>query len=182
MRSGSTLPALVLMTDDERLSDPIAAARALPKGSMVILRARQKAHRIKLAADLRRITRAAGSKFLIANDGELAARIGADGLHLSEIHARQAVRWRARHPTWIITAAAHGLRMPWPGLDAVFLSPVFATRSHPGQPSLGAIRLRLLAIQGQTPAYGLGGLDELSARRLQGAQLIGLAAIGALAL
>ncbi len=44
------LPAIILLTDDERLSDPLAAARALPKGSMVIVRARQAAQRAHLAA------------------------------------------------------------------------------------------------------------------------------------
>ena len=40
-RAGAALPPLVLMTDDERLPDPLAAARLLPRGSMVIVRARQ---------------------------------------------------------------------------------------------------------------------------------------------
>lgn len=181
-RSGSALPALVLMTDDERLPDPLAAARALPRGSMVILRARQRSHRAKLAADLRRITRAAGNRLLIANDADLAGRVGADGLHLSEADAAQAARWRALRPHWIITAAAHSARTTGlPALDAVFLSPVFATQSHPGTTPLGAGRLRFIALQSRKPVYALGGIDGASAQRLAGTRLAGLAAVGALA-
>jgi thiamine-phosphate pyrophosphorylase len=181
-RSGSALPALVLMTDDERLPDPLAAARALPRGSMVILRARQRSHRAKLAVDLRRITRAAGSRLLIANDADLAGRVGADGLHLSEAEATQAARWRALRPHWIITAAAHSARTTClPALDAVFLSPVFATQSHSGATPLGAGRLRFIALQSPRPVYALGGIDGASAQRLAGARLAGLAAVGALA-
>jgi hypothetical protein len=62
-RARTELPPLVLMTDDERLPDPVAAARLLPRGSMVIVRARQSSHRAKLAALLRPITRAGGSGF-----------------------------------------------------------------------------------------------------------------------
>jgi hypothetical protein len=51
------LPALVLMTDDERLPDPLAAARALPRGSMIVVRARQSSHRAKLARSLQAIAR-----------------------------------------------------------------------------------------------------------------------------
>jgi thiamine-phosphate pyrophosphorylase len=180
-RSGSILPALVLMTDDERLPDPLAAARALPRGSMVILRARQKSHRAKLATELRRITRAAGNKLLIANDADLAARIGADGIHLSESDAAQAAHWRALHPRWIVTAAAHTARATCrPALDAVFLSPVFATQSHPESRSLGAMRLRCVAQMAPLPVYALGGIDSGTAGRLADAALIGLAAIGGL--
>jgi len=178
----SRLPALVLMTDDERLADPLAAARALPRGSMVVLRARQNSRRAKLAAELRAITRTAGTKLLIANDAGLAARIGADGIHLSQANAKQAAHWRALHPHWIITAAAHSLAACHaPFADALFIAPVFSTRSHAGGKFLGAMQLRVIARQVLRPVYALGGIDASSAANLAGATLAGLAAIGALA-
>jgi thiamine-phosphate pyrophosphorylase len=178
-RSGSALPALVLMTDDERLPDPVAAARALPPGSMVILRSRRNMHRV--AHELRRITRAMGNKLLIANDHGFAARLGADGVHLSQANALQASHWRVLHPNWIITAAAHALAATHVAADAIFVGPVFATQSHPGAATLGATRLRLIAQQARVPVYALGGIDAMTAMQLDGAKLAGLAAIGALA-
>lgn len=181
-RSGSTLPALVLMTDDERLADPVAAARALPPGSMVVLRARQSSRRAELAWELRAITRAAGNKLLIADDAELAAHAEADGTHLPEAHAQEALRRRALHPDWIVTAAAHSLAATHvSAVDAVFVGPVFETRSHPGAAALGAAQLHLIARQSPVPVYALGGITAENAQQLTDAKLIGLAAIGALA-
>lgn len=177
------LPPLVLLTDDERLPDPVAAARALPKGSMVILRARQKAHRAKLAASLSRIAHERDLVLLIADDPELAMQTHAHGIHLPEAHAMQAAHWRARRPNWLITCAAHSLqactRMRY--ADAILLGPVFATQSHPDAAVLGAIHTRLIASAAQTPIYALGGVDAQTILHLKNANLAGIAAIGSLA-
>jgi len=179
------LPALVLMTDDERLPDPLAAARKLPRGSMVIVRSRQASHRAKLAHSLRPLARARGLVLLIANDPALADRVGANGLHLSEASARQAPTWRARRPHWLITAAAHSFSacgiISRSGANAAFLSPVFATSSHPGPRALGVARAHLIACQTTLPVYALGGVNGRTAMRLAGAPFTGIAAIGALA-
>ncbi|HEX3674579.1 MAG TPA: thiamine phosphate synthase [Rhizomicrobium sp.] len=171
---------LVLVTDDAR--PPLAAASALPRGSWVILRSRDAAQRAQLASELRKIARARGLALLIANDGALAAKIGADGIHLSELHARDAAHWRARHPRWLITAAAHSLRACARArdADAVLLSPVFATGSHPGGATLGAIRARLIALASPVPVYALGGIGAHNVGNLSGARLSGIAAISAL--
>ena len=181
--AGARLPALVLMTDDERLPDPIAAARALPHGSMVIVRARQSSHRAKLATELRPIARARRLLLLIANDAALADKVGAAGLHLPESQAAGAAHWRAIRPRWLITSAAHSLaaaaRAQRTGANAVILGPVFTTRSHPERPALGAARARLMARQLRRPVYALGGIDGRNGSQLGG--FAGLAAIGALA-
>ncbi len=167
------LPPLVLMTDDARLSDPLPAARGLPRGSLVVLRVRDAARRAELAAALRPLPHL----LLIANDASLAARVGADGVHLSEASAHHAAHIRALHPRWLITVAAHGKIIDGP-LDAVFLSPIFPTASHPGAPVLGAVRANALAQQCRSPVYALGGITPANARSLHG--FVGIAAIGAL--
>ena len=175
---------LILMTDDERLAHPVGAARALPRGSMVILRSRDAARRSTLAAELRAVAKARGLKFLIAGDPDLAARIGADGIHLPQSDAGQAAHWRARHREWIITASAHSLRaiMTARLADAVIVAPVFPTASHPGGATLGSLRLCVMARQSPVPVYALGGIDARTVESLQGAKLAGIAAVGALAL
>jgi thiamine-phosphate pyrophosphorylase len=182
-RSG--LPPLVLMTDDERLSDPVAAARILPRGSMIVVRARQSAHRTKLAQSLRPIARARGLLLLIANDPSLADRVGAAGLHLSEINQPRAASWRARRPNWLITTAAHSLTACVAArrfqANAVFLSPIFATSSHKDGRHLGVPQARVIAASAPLPVYAMGGLDAMRARRLVRSRFAGLAAIGALA-
>jgi thiamine-phosphate pyrophosphorylase len=170
------LPPLALMTDDERLADPLAAARALPRGSMVVVRARDAARRAALAQAMAALSGARGLVVLIADDPALAAR--ADGLHLPQARAAQAVHWRAAHPRWIITAAAHGATVSDDSLDAVFLSPVFPTASHPERAALGAARANAMAQALTVPAYALGGIDARNATLLRG--FVGIAAIGAL--
>jgi thiamine-phosphate pyrophosphorylase len=173
----SALPALVLMTDD-RLRDPLAAARALPRGSLVIARGRDLA---SLAADLLKIARRRGFAVSVA-DERLAAILGADGIHLPEAGMDAIARLRARHPHLFLTTAAHSpralLRAQQLGADAVLLSPVLATRSHPQRAALGPARANLMARQVAMPVYALGGIDALSALRLSG--FAGIAAVGAL--
>ena len=168
------------MTDDVRLPDPLAAARALPPGSLVIVRARDGAQRAELAARLRGIAWARELILLIADDPALSRAIGANGLHLPEIRARQAAHWRAKNPGWLITASAHSLGavLRASHADAVLLSPVFATASHKGVPALSAVRARLIALGVTTPVFALGGVTAGNAALLFG--FAGIAAISAL--
>ncbi len=172
--------ALLLLTDDQRLPDPLPAARALPRGAVIILRSRDASRRAALAAALRAIARVRGLLLLIADDPQLAAKIGAHGIHLPQRRAREAAHWRARYPHWFVTAAAHSLRavLNAGGADAVLLSPVFATASHPDAPALTPARARLIARQAPIPVFALGGIDAQNAGLLHG--FAGLAAIGAL--
>jgi thiamine-phosphate pyrophosphorylase len=176
------LSPLILMTDDERLPDPIAAAKALPRGSMVILRARTAATLARYALALRAIAKARDLRLLIATDASLAAKTGAHGIHLPETEAHRASHWRTRRPDWIITVAAHSLPTARKSrcADAILLSPVFPTQSHPGSKTLGPIQARIIARLLHKPVYALGGIDAGTIKRLNGAKLAGIAALGAL--
>ena len=177
------LPALILMTDAARLLDPIAAVEALPAASAVIVRHTSDAARRTLAEMLSPIVRARGLRLLVANDAALAEAVHADGLHLSEVSAHEAARWRAPYPRWLITAAAHSeeaVATTGAEVDAVLLSPVFATRSHPDRAPLGPGTVREIARTARVPVYALGGITSDNVAELAGAPLAGIAAIGAL--
>ena len=173
------LPPLVLFTDDDRLADPLAAARALPRGSMVVVRSRNGARRAALTRAMVDLARTRDLIVLVAGDGALAAASGADGLHLPEARLGEAAGWRARR-RFLITASVHSLaglaKAKW--VDAVFLSPVFPTTSHPGRAALTAIRANAIARTVRVPVYALGGIEPCNARLLSG--FVGIAAIGAL--
>jgi thiamine-phosphate pyrophosphorylase len=179
------LPALILLTDDERLPDPQGAARLLPKGSMVIVRARNDARREALVAALAPVCRARVLILIVAGDPRLAGRSGAAGIHCPEARHGEIRHWRSLRPSWRVIASAHSLRAclhaAHCGAHAVLLSPVFATRSHPERAPLSPLRLRAIASAVPVPVYALGGIDSHTAPRLAGAKLAGLAAIGALA-
>ena len=181
--AGSSLPALLLMTDEARLADPLPAANALPAGSGIILRHYGAPERAVLARRLAAIARRRGLVLLVGEDPALARRIGAHGVHLPERAIRRAgaVRWQR---DWLITAAAHSpaaLRSAaFAGADAALLSPVFATASHPDVRALGPRRFAALAHASPLPVYALGGIDSARARLLQGSGAVGIAGIGGL--
>jgi thiamine-phosphate pyrophosphorylase len=176
---GAPPPPLWLFTDAERLRDPCAAAARLPLGvAGVVLRDDGLPGRRALARALARICRARRLPLAVAGDWRLAAAVGA-GLHL------RAGRRPGTAPRWlpVHTSSAHGVadlqRARRAGAAAVFLSPVFATQSHPGAPALGAVRWAGLARRAGG-ALALGGIDGRTAARLP-RWCGGAGAIGALA-
>lgn len=180
------LPALILMTDAERLAKPEQATALLPRGSAVILRHYGDADRAALALRLSAICRRRGLMLLVADDARLAAAVRADGVHLREATLRAAPRaWTLRRGRWLLTVAAHSARAvrraAAAGADAVLVSPVFATASHPDAPTLGVLRFAALVRTAPLPVYALGGVTATTARRLSGCGAQGLAAISALA-
>lgn len=184
---GARLPRLILMTDPKRTPDPIAAAAALPRGSAVILRHYGESGREALARALVRFGRKRCIRILIAGDTRLALRVGADGVHLPEYAARRAsASWTpCRRPGWIVTAAAHSwgavLRAKRAAVDAVLLSPVFPTASHPKARPLGVMAFAKMARRSPRPVYALGGMTPARAKRLAGSRAIGIAGIRGLA-
>jgi thiamine-phosphate pyrophosphorylase len=119
---------------------------------------------------------------LVGADATLAARIGADGVHLPERLAGRARR--IRRPGWIVTCAAHSLtavrRAKAAGADAVVVSAIFPSDSPSAGAPIGPLRLALVARQAGLPVYGLGGINNKTARRLLDAGLVGLAAVDGL--
>ena len=163
------------MTDDERLPDPVAVARALPRGSLVIIRARDAMRRRALAEAL--TSKTDGLILLAADDPVLAGAL--HGLHLPQTRARNAAHWRAVRPHWVITVAAHSAHaLHAPYADAALLSPVFATKSHPGAHVLTPARARMMARASLVPVLALGGVNDRNAALLSG--FSGIAAIDGL--
>ncbi|CCG39693.1 thiamine phosphate synthase [Magnetospirillum molischianum] len=178
-------PPLILVTDDVRLPDPLAAAAALPSGSGVLLRHYGDPARAARAAALAALCRRRRLVLLVAGDWRLAARLGAAGLHLPEGIARHgvlapALGWlRRRHA--LLTVAAHSPlalgRAAALGADAALVSPVFPSRSHPGAPVVGPLRLGGWRRRARLPLIALGGVSAATARRLPRGSVCGLAAI-----
>jgi thiamine-phosphate pyrophosphorylase len=184
-RRRRSLPALLFLTDQDRVADPCAVARLLPKGAAIILRHRDSEARAALARALQPIAQARGLKLLVAGDPALAARMSLAGVHFAEARIGELSRWRSRSD-WLLTAAAHSedaaLRASRAGADAVLLSPLFPTRSHPGKAALGVLRARLVAARLPLPVYALGGVTARNVGSLAGAKFAGVAAVEALLL
>ena len=184
----SRVPRLFMMTDAERLPDPLRAAATVPPGSAIILRHYGDSRRARLAATLSGIARRRGLKLLIADSPELAKRVGAAGVHWPEHRIQALVRSGRRLPRLaggLATAAAHSpaaMHMAHRvGADAVVLSPAFRTASHPDTRPIGAEKFRRWVRGAPLPVIALGGIDSRSLALLNGCGLHGAAAIGVFA-
>jgi thiamine-phosphate pyrophosphorylase len=164
------VPTLWLMTD-ERLGDGLWDAVAhLPRGAGIVFRhyATPLAERRALFARLARIARRRGLMLLRAGDVRLAR-------HESGVHNGRARRFSTRSAHDRRDAVAAGRA----GAMAIFISPVFATRSHPGAPSLGPLRAAVMGRGLGVPVIALGGMDARRFKRLRALGFHGWAAIDA---
>jgi thiamine-phosphate pyrophosphorylase len=178
------LPHLWLLTDPARTPDPVAAAAALPRGSVVVYRSFGAHDRLDIARRLRRVTHERGLRLLIGLDWRLARRVGADGVHLPQRAMAMAPVLRRRGPDWLISAAAHDLAAiaaaaRWRP-DALLVSPVFPSRSPSAGRPLGVVRFAAMTRRASTPVIALGGVNGRTAKRLLATGAAGVAAIDAL--
>lgn len=162
-----TLPDLWLISDERNDHVLERSLRRLPRGSGFIYRHYHLPDplRYERFLKLRRIARNCGHTFILADSALTATEWGADGIYGSP---------RSLWPTragLLNLATAHDLheiglanRL---GADALLLSPVFPTRSHPGSAALGPALFRLLARHSMAPVIALGGMDNHGSRALQ---------------
>ena len=171
------LPKVWLISDariDGRLE---AAIDRLPAGSGFVFRhyhlppAERRARFAKLIRQLRRRHHC----LILSGTAAEARAWGADGAYGSSTRLAQG-------PATLRLITVHSLkelgRANRMRADAVLLSPVFPTRSHPGAPSLGPVRFKLLAARALHPVIALGGM---SAKRAKSHGIIRWAAIESLA-
>lgn len=148
--SRDPLPSLWLLTDARNDAVLGRALARLPRGSGLVFRHYHlpPAERRARFAQVRRLCRAHGHIAVLAGE----ARWPADGHYGRKIMGR----------LWLATAhsAREIARANLRGADAVLLSPVFPTRSHPGAATLGPVRFRLLARLSAVPVVALGGMDR----------------------
>ena len=175
------LAPYVLMTDPTRVPDIALAVQNLPKHSALIYRHFGATDREFMAHKLRQICFDRGIQFLVGADEELARGCGADGMHLPERDLDSARVLHIRYPDWILTGATHSeLALATAaklGLDAGFVSPVFASDSPSAGEALGVERLSDMIRSAQLPVMALGGINGGNAHQLIGSGAAGIAGI-----
>ena len=115
-----------------------------------------------------------GHGLLLADDAETARRWGADG-----VHRRGRSHGAALHsaPVHDVREIGEALRT---GATLLFLSPLRATRSHPGQRPLGPTRFAMLArLCRPAKVIALGGMNRAHVGKWSRSIVHGWAAIAA---
>lgn len=157
---------------DERMGEGLwDALGRLPRGAGVIFRhhATAPAERREIYARMRKVVRKRRLMLVVA--GSLLP--GADGVHGRTARRKAGLLTRPVHSRTEAIAAERA------GADLIFVSPVFATRSHPDARALGVVRLGLILRGIDIPAIALGGMDARRFRRIAPLRLHGWAAIDA---
>ena len=165
------------MTDPQRVSNPVEIAKKLPAGAVIIYRHFGQDKREAIAKDLRAID---GLTLLIGNDPDLARAVNADGVHMPRTAlAKDIAQIRAQHKGWVITQAApkDGAAISTQNLDALFVSPIFPSKSPSAGDAIGVEAVSQIVKDSPIPVYALGGVTQDTAPRLIGSGAAGFAAI-----
>lgn len=160
------LPDLWLLSDER--NDAVLEARLAgfrqPVGFVYRHYHLAPAERVARYFKLAHVARTRGHLVILSDSALTAREWGADGIYGAPL----ALYPRRRDLIQIATAhdmreIAQANRM---AADAVMVSPVFPTRTHPGAPTLGTARFRTLASHAQMPVIALGGMTAGNAKRL----------------
>jgi 8-oxo-dGTP diphosphatase len=133
---------------------------------------------IALARRATAVARPAGCSVLLNAEPDIAARAGADGVHLT---AARLMRLDTRPPLPLVGASCHTAadleRAARLSLDFVVLGSVQETESHPGAALLGWTRFRALVEDYPLPVFAIGGMTRADMERAWEAGAHGIAAI-----
>ncbi len=185
-RARAALPGpLLVITDRHQARLPleaVAAAVGRGGGRWLLFRDKDLAARERrdLALRLARIAAEQGFALSVSADIELAAAVGAAGVHLQA--AGDVAAARERLADAVIGVSAHSLAdvaaAAAAGADYVTLSPIFLTESKPGYgPALGIESLRTAATLG-IPVLALAGVTAATAGACLAAGASGVGVMG----
>lgn len=166
------VPKQWLFTDERMGDDLWRAVERLPRSSGIVFRhyATAPADRAAMFERIRRVARRRG--LVLIRAGQMRFR-GEHGVHGGVPRKPGGLRTRAAHSR---AEAVAGIRR---GADVVFVSPVYATRSHPTARSLGPLKAARIGHGICRTVIALGGMDARSYRKLEKLGFDGWAGIDA---
>jgi len=144
----------------------LTAVEAALMGGVKALQLREKdlsdSELIKLGVELRILTSNYEAKLIINSRADVAEKIGADGVHLTETSI-QTNEVKSRFPDLIVGASTHSLEgarlAETKGADYITFSPIYETTSKAGYgPPQGLDSLRQVIQAVRLPVLALGGI------------------------
>ncbi len=152
------------------------------EGGADVLQLREKTASTRQLLDdaqrLLRIARAARVPLIINDRVDVAAAVGADGVHLGQDDLPVALARQLLGPGRLVGKSTHSLEQALAadreGADYIAIGPIFPTPTKPDAPSVGLAVIAQVRAQVQRPTVVIGGIDEqtLPAVLAAGAQCV----------
>ena len=149
-------------------SDLVEVAAAAIRGGADVLQLRDKAappsQLIEEGKRLLPLARAAGIPFIINDHADIAAFIGADGIHVVQEQLPAQEARRLLGPGRLIGKSTHSLEQALAaeaeGADYLGFGPIFPTPTKPDYDSVGTALISTVARQVRLPLVCIGGIDD----------------------
>lgn len=118
---------------------------------------------VRMAEPILDSCREAGIPFVLNDRPDLAAGLGADGVHVGQEDASVAAA-REQVGSKIVGLSTHDRAQidaaPGSGPDYIAVGPVFDTPTKPGRPGVGFDLIRYAAEHATVPWFAIGGIDR----------------------
>jgi thiamine-phosphate pyrophosphorylase len=184
--SKSNLCGLCLILDQDTLCiDPVAAAALAQGGGVTFFQYRSKnGTRRKLyetALRLARSLRTSGALFILNDHADIAAAVGADGVHLGQDDLPIAAARLILGPAALIGLSTHSLEQAEAaqaaGADYIGFGPIYRTITKDAGEVRGLEKLSVIAAAVSIPVIAIGGItrdtiDEVVRTGARGAAVI----------
>ena len=162
--------------------DPAEVAAAAMRGGADVIQWRDKAASgrefLKEASRLLPLARTAGIPLIINDRADVAAAIGADGVHLGHDDLPLKEVRRILGAERLIGQSTHSLEQALvaqeEGADYLGCGPIFPTPTKPDYGSVGVDLITRVVTRVQVPVVCIGGIDAMNARQViaAGAQCV----------
>jgi len=185
----SDLGGLCLILDQDTLRiDPVAAAAQAQSGGVTFFQYRNKngtrCEIYETALRLARVIRTSGALFILNDHVDIAAAVGADGVHLGQDDLPIAAARRILGPEALVGISTHSLEQARAaqaaGADYIGFGPVYPTRTKDAGAVQGLENLAAVAAAVSIPVIAIGGITRDTIGDVMRAGAGGAAVIGAL--
>lgn len=175
----------LVTSPSEKLLTTVEAAL---KGGIDIVQYREKTAddevRLELADKLKALCHQYGALFIVNDRVDIAAIVGADGVHLGQQDLPMAAARRILGPLPIVgrstTNPAEMARAIDEGADYIGVGPVYATPTKPGKAAAGYDYVRYAVEHAPMPWFAIGGVDLTNIATVRDAGAPGVAIVRAI--
>ncbi|MEM6254454.1 MAG: thiamine phosphate synthase [Cyanobacteria bacterium P01_D01_bin.156] len=166
----------------------VAIVEAALKGGVDIVQYREKSAddeiRLQLAVQLKDLCHRYDSLFIVNDRVDIAAVVGADGVHLGQQDLPMEAARRILGPLPIVgrstTNPSEMARAIDEGADYIGVGPVYATPTKPGKAAAGYEYIRYAVEHAPMPWFAIGGIDLTNVAAVREAGAPGVAIVRAI--